>query len=143
MKVLIDTNIIMDEILVREPFYNYSHIVIQMCADEKIQGFLAAHTITNLFYMLRKEIPVKKRREILLGLLEFLFVESIDAKKLIRALSNEKFKDFEDCLQVECATGVKADYIITRDKNDFAESEIPCVTPAEFLNLFDELEEKI
>ena len=142
MKVLIDTNIIMDEILVREPFYNDSHTVIQMCADEKIQGFLAAHTITNLFYMLRKEIPIKKRREILLGLLEFLFVESIDIEKLIRALSNENFKDFEDCLQVECAAEVNADYIITRNKIDFAGSEIPILTPAEFCNLF-EVEEKI
>ena len=87
--------------------------------------------------MLRKEIPIKKRREILLGLLEFLFVESIDTEKLVRALSNEDFKDFEDCLQVECAAAVQADYIITRDKNDFAESEIQCVTPAEFCNFFN------
>ena len=137
MNVLIDTNVIMDEFLEREPFFEESRKVIQMCADGKINGFLAAHTVTNLFYALRKDFTVAKRRDMLLGLFNFFSVVNIDTSKLIRALLNEDFKDFEDRLQVECAAAIDADYIITRDKNDFASSEIPCVTPAEFCELFD------
>ena len=143
MKVLFDTNIIMDEILAREPFCQDSRRVIEFCSENEVEVFLAVHTITNLFYLLRKNLPASDRRTVILNLFKTYSVVSIDTEKLVRALSNEDFKDFEDCLQVECAAAVQADYIITRDKNDFAESEIPCVTPAEFFNLFDELEEKI
>ena len=138
MKILVDTNVIMDQILKREPFYYDSNRVIQMCLDNKIEGYLAAHTITNLFYMLRKTFSNNERREIILDLFNTFNVEAINTSKLIRALINENFKDFEDRLQIECAIAIEADYIITRDKNDFSDSEISCVTPAEFCNIFKE-----
>ena len=137
MKVLIDTNVIMDEILSREPFCVDSRRVIQLCSEEDVQTFLAAHTITNLFYLLRKNLSASERRTVILSLFKTYDVVPIDSQKLTNALHNEKFKDFEDCLQVECAKAVEADYIVTRDKNDFAGSEIQCVTPAEFCNLFE------
>jgi len=142
VKVLIDTNVIIDEILSREPFCIDSRRVIQLCSEEDVETFLAAHTITNLFYLLRKNLSAGERRTVILSLFKTYEIVPIDDKKLTAALHNEDFKDFEDCLQVECAAAVDADYIITRDAKDFAESKIPCVTPAEFCNLF-EMEEKI
>ena len=137
MKVLIDTNVIMDEILSREPFCVDSRRVIQLCSEEDAETFLAAHTITNLFYLLRKNLSVGERRTVILSLFKTYEVVPIDEPKLTAALRNEDFKDFEDCLQVECAKAVEADYIITRDTKDFEKSTVPCVTPAEFCNLFD------
>lgn len=143
MKILLDTNIILDVILMRQPFFEDSYHIMKCCSDKKFEGVLAAHTITNLFYILRKHFSNLEVRNAILKLLTVFKIDVINIEKISRALLNENFADFEDGLQVECATAVKADYIITRDKNDFAESEIPCVTPAEFFNLFDELEEKI
>ena len=82
-----------------------------------------------------KNFNLIKCRELILDFFSVFTVEAIDTSKLIRALLNEDFKDFEDRLQVECAAAIDADYIITRDKNDFSSSEIPCVTPAEFCEL--------
>lgn len=142
MKALLDTNIILDVILKRQPFFEDSYRVMRLCSSKKYEGILAAHTITNAFYILRKHFSSSETRNAILYLLTVFKVNSIDIEKISRALLNEDFKDFEDCLQVECAAAVDADYIITRDAKDFAESKIPCVTPAEFCNLF-EMEEKI
>ena len=142
MKVLLDTNIILDSILYREPFFETSDSIIKLCARKKVQGFLAAHTVTNAYYILCKQMSDSECRRTILNLLTIFKVKSLNIEKISKALLNENFKDFEDCLQVECAEEVEADYIITRDKNDFSESQIPSVTPAEFCKLFEEMERK-
>ena len=139
MKVLIDTNIIMDYLSNREPFFDAADKVIDLCSDDnKIQSYLAAHTITNIFYLLRKHFSIDKRREVILDLFEAFHIVPIDEEKLFNALQNREFKDFEDCLQVECAKSIKVDYIITRDAKDFANSEILFLTPEEFCSKFEE-----
>ena len=135
MRVLVDTNVILDSLLIREPFFEKSDSVVKFCAQKKIDGFIAAHTVTNAFYILSKYMPTNECREALMRLLMFLKVEPIDTAKISRALINKNFKDFEDCLQVECAKSANVDYIITRDKEDFTDSEISCVTPNEFCDM--------
>ena len=71
----------------------------------------------------------------MLCLCNIFHVESIDKVKLTRALMNQDFSDFEDCLQSECAAAFKADYIITRNVSDYAESKIPCLTPKDFCSV--------
>ena len=137
MRVLVDTNVLLDAFMKREPFFEDSDRVVKLCSNKKFYGFLAAHTITNLFYILRKKNSNEKCREIIMDLLTVFKVDSINIEKISKALLDEDFKDFEDCLQVECAKAVDADYIITRDTKDFEKSTVPCVTPAEFCNLFD------
>ena len=136
MKVLIDTNIIMDALTEREPFAEKSKQVIKICSEKNVDGFLAAHTITNLFYLLRHDFSVHERREILISLFDIFSVEQIDEKKLLSALKESNFPDFEDCLQVECAKAVNADYIITRNKKDFSGKEIPSIDPDAFCAMF-------
>lgn len=142
MKVLLDTNVVLDVILKRQHFFDCSYDVFKLCADKKIYGVLAAHTITNAYYISRKHFSDSECRRTILNLLTIFKVESLNIEKISKALLNKNFKDFEDCLQVECAEEVEADYIITRDKNDFSESQIPTVTPAEFCKLFEEMERK-
>ncbi len=129
MRMLIDTNIIMDVLVGRQPFYEQSRYVMQLCGEGVIQGCLAAHTITNLFYILRKYYSNDECREILLSLFDIFHVEQVDSDKLRAALENKAFRDFEDCLQVECGLSGKAEYIVTRDRTDFKMSQLPCLTP--------------
>ena len=139
MKVLIDTNIIMDYLSNRQPFFDMADKIIDLCSnDDRVQSYLAAHTITNIFYLLRKHFSIDKRREVILDLFEAFHIVPIDEEKLFNALQNREFKDFEDCLQVECAKSIKVDYIITRDAKDFANSEILFLTPEEFCSKFEE-----
>ena len=82
MKILIDTNVIMDSLIGREPFFEDSDKILKLCSDHKVEGYIAGHTITNLFYLLRKHYCNSDCRDILLNLIEFLQVECIDIDKI-------------------------------------------------------------
>lgn len=131
--VLIDTNIFIDVLQDRIPFTDNSQAVIGLVTQKKIKGAAAAHSITNLWYILRKTHSDEERRNYLLSLFELFDVVSIDKNRLVAALENSNFKDFEDCLQDECACAINADYIITRNAKDFESSMVKALTPEEFL----------
>ena len=71
-----------------------------------------------------------------MSLCDILSVESINKKRIVSALKQKDFKDFEDCLQSECAISAKVDCIVARNKEDFAESPVPCLTATEFLKKY-------
>lgn len=131
--VLIDTNIFIDVLQDRIPFTDNSQAVIGLVTQKKIKGAVAAHSITNLWYILRKTHSDEERRNYLLSLFELFDVVSIDKNRLVAALEKSDFKDFENCLQDECAYAINADYIITRNAKDFESSMIKALTPEEFL----------
>ena len=137
MLILIDTNVLLDVIARREPYVIFSEKVIDLCRQEIING---GHSVLNAMYVLRKNFTLEERKEIFLSLCEFLYVESVDFGKIIQALKDDDFSDFEDCLQMQCALSLRADYIVTRNVKDFAANEIPAVTPEEFLNILEEQE---
>lgn len=134
-KILIDTNVLLDYLLEREPFFEDAKKVILLCTDGKTNGCIAAHSISNMFFILRKDYSAKERREILLNLCKIFDVEGIDKAKLISGLQNENFSDFEDCLQMECAKSYGADYIVTRNASDYATSEVKAIEPKDYLKL--------
>lgn len=140
MLILIDTNVLLDVIARREPYIIFSEKVIDLCRQEIINGAIAGHSVLNAMYVLRKNFTLEERKEIFLSLCEFLYVESVDFGKIIQALKDDDFSDFEDCLQMQCALSLRADYIVTRNVKDFAASEIPAVTPEEFLKILEEQE---
>ena len=80
-------------------------------------------------------MQAKERREILSNLCSIFDVEGIDKSKLISGLQNEDFSDFEDCLQMECAKAYGAEYIVTRNLNDYKVSEIKAILPRDYLEL--------
>jgi hypothetical protein len=86
-----------------------------------------------MFYIMRKSYSEEERRKMLLDIVEIVPVISIDQKKISKALRNTDFSDFEDCLQSGCALSAAADYIITRNKDDFRQSAVKAVTPADFI----------
>ena len=132
-KILIDTNVLLDYLLEREPFFDDAKEVILSCTDGNVKGCRAAHSISNMFFILRKDYNAKERREVLLNLCKIFDVEGIDKAKLISGLGNDDFSDFEDCLQMECAKSYEADYIVTRNVSDYETSEIKAITPKDYL----------
>lgn len=134
MVVLIDTNVIIDFLLKREPFSELAAEILQKCAGKELVGYLAFHSIPNIWYILRK-VPEDKRREWLKDICSVLFVTGASHEEVLRAIENEKFGDFEDCLQDRCAKSKGAQYIITRNVKDFDGSEIQAVSPQEFLDV--------
>jgi predicted nucleic acid-binding protein len=137
MKVLIDTNILLDALLGREPHFDNADKILKLCATQKIQGYMAAHSIPNMFYILRKDMSETDRRSVLIKLCKILYIESVDSAKIINSLGNTDFHDLEDCIQAECAKSVSAEYIITRNVRDFKSSAIPAITPDDFLKMAD------
>ena len=134
-KILIDTNVLLDYLLEREPFFDDAKKVILSCTEGNIKGCIAAHSISNMFFILRKDYTAKERREILLNLCTIFNIEGIDKAKLLSGLANEDFSDFEDCLQMECAKIYGAEYIVTRNVADYSTSEIKAILPSEYLGL--------
>lgn len=133
MLVLIDANVILDILEKRKPFYEASNEVLSLCATRKINGCIALHSVSNIFYILRKHYSAENRKRLLLGILDFLQVANVDHENVRHALERNDFSDFEDCLQDECAVQNNADYIITRNIDDFSNSNISAVTPSDFL----------
>ena len=86
-----------------------------------------------MFYILRKDYSKKERREALASLCLIFDVEGIDKEKILAGLQNEDFSDFEDCLQMECAKAYRAEYIVTRNTDDFKTSEVKAIHPNEYL----------
>lgn len=132
--VLIDTNVIIDFLLKREPFSESAAEILQKCAAKELVGYLAFHSIPNIWYILRK-VPEGKRRGWLRDICSVLFVTGASHEEVLRAIENEEFGDFEDCLQDRCAKSKGARYIITRNVKDFDGSEIQAVSPQEFLDI--------
>ena len=134
-KILIDTNILLDYLLEREPFFEDAKEVILTCTEGNTKGCIAAHSISNMFFILRREYDSKERREVLKNLCMIFDVEGIDKTKLLLGLENEDFSDFEDCLQMECAKSYGAEYIVTRNVSDYSVSDIKAILPSEYLGL--------
>ena len=133
MKVLIDTNIILDVLCKRPAFYEGSGKIFKLCEVKKISGVISALSIPNIMYILRKELDADKTREILDSLMLIFSVADLKADDLKKA-ADMRFKDYEDAIQSACATRIKANYIVTRNIKDFSESKVTAIKPAELLD---------
>lgn len=131
MKVLIDANILLDYLLGRDE-ENYAEQLIEKCYKEEINGYIAFHSISIVWYILEKN-KVVNRRDMIDNLCDILEVISISNEDIKKAVKWEEFNDFEDCLQEICAESIHADYIITNNVNDFKMSKIKVVTAKELV----------
>lgn len=133
MKVLIDTNIILDVLCKRPAFYEDSAKVFKLCEVKKISGVISSLSIPNIMYILRKELDADKTREILDILMLIFSVADLKADDLKKA-AGMRFKDYEDAIQSASATRIKANYIVTRNIKDFSESKVTAIKPTELLD---------
>ena len=135
MKVLIDTNVILDFLLKREPYYNSSKETLMICThNNDVKGYIAMHSVNDIWYILR-DLKQLERRKCLKLICTALTVGFTNHNEVYNAISNEKFTDFEDCLVDSVAYVNKVDYIITRNVKDYKTSRIKALTPMEFNSL--------
>lgn len=135
MALLIDANVVLDYLLKRQPQYTDAMITAYYCEKYNVKSYIAFHTVSIIWYHLRK-IPKAERRKLLLNVTNLFTVVSAPHEKVVDAIKQENFPDFEDCLQEKCALAVNADFIVTNNTKDFKASTIPAVTPAEMLKIF-------
>ncbi|MEF9875682.1 MAG: PIN domain-containing protein [Gordonibacter sp.] len=138
MDLVLDNNIVLDHIDRREPFYALSRKVCLLGVAEEANTYISVNMLTDIYYLLRKDYGSQVAQDMIENNLSFLQLVGItpeDARKALAA----RWGDFEDCLVARCAEKIKADYIVTRNVNDFAESSVEAVTPEE---LFARLERK-
>ena len=136
MRLMIETNILLDVLVKREPFYEASREVLRLCEEKKVQGFLSASAATDIFYLVRRHLHSTNSAYKCLGyVLDILKVLTVTNEDVINAYT-KKAHDFEDCLLAVCAASNKCDYIITRNKRDFEEFNIETFSPEELLSRF-------
>jgi predicted nucleic acid-binding protein len=132
--VFFDINIILDVLQKRDPFYRSSAHILAAAETGKILGFLAAHTITTLFYLVEKDQSSADARAAITNLLQFLQVSNVDHSTIEQAL-NLDYKDFEDAVQMVSALQCNADYLVTRNPKDYTPPLIPTIDPAALIGL--------
>ena len=135
MVILIDTNVLLDFLTKRIPYYDDARNIIRLCADEQVQGYIAFHSLPNIFYILRKSHSDADKRALLKKLCLVLQVIGASHEKVFDAIECIEFSDFEDCLQDKCAMEISANFIITRNVDDFRYSKIKAITPRNFLDI--------
>lgn len=135
MKVLIDTNIMIDALTNRDGRSGFSATVIDLCAKQVIDGYVALHSISNMYYILRKQYSDAERRTIMKRYNEILKVAEVGNDVVDTAINNTAISDYEDALQYACAETVGADYIVTRNIKDYGKAEIRAISPEELLKL--------
>ena len=133
MKIMCDTNIFLDVLLEREPFVDDSSKILRLCEEHKLDGFVTASCITDIFYLVRKYThSVNLAYKAIGKVLEIVKVCSVTNNDILMAFQ-QKATDFEDCLVATCAISIHCEYIITRNKKDFDAFDIPPLTPLELL----------
>ena len=142
MKVLVDTNVVIDVLLIQQPFYKDSSIIYKLSESKHINGILASVSITNAFYILRKRGKSQEEAYQELDKLTVLFKIAQTTETTITDAMALRWKDFEDAVQFITAKENEVEYIITRNKADFKTSSIPCMTPTEFIALLKEKEDE-
>jgi predicted nucleic acid-binding protein len=131
-KALIDINILLDVLQQREPFYETSARLLASAETGRIQGLIAAHSVTTLFYLIAKDQSPEYARATITSLLQFLSVAMVDQSTIEQAL-NLAYRDFEDAVQMMAAVQSKTDFLITRNPKDYQPALIPVLQPVEFL----------
>ncbi len=137
MKIMCDTNIIIDVLLERKPFVEDSYKVLTLCEEHKIDGFVSASSVTDIYYLVRKYTHNTELAYKAVGkLLEIVKICSVTNQDVLIAFQ-KKARDFEDCLVATCAKSIHCNYIVTRNKKDFEDFNIPLLTPKELLQQFE------
>ena len=139
MKILVDTNVIINYLTEREDKYKESSIqVMEMCADRKIEGYVAFHSLSIIWYSAgRMKQNEEVRREWLDRVCTVLTTSSANHDLVVGAVHNTKFRDFEDNLQECCAVNAGADYIVTVNVKDYENSRVKAVTPEQLVKIMN------
>ena len=131
MRLLIDTNILLDVLQIREPYFVEALRLWGYCEERLIEGYISAVSLTNIAYVMRKELTPDRMQEIFMALAITFRIADLSLSDLEKA-ADMKWRDFEDAVQSATASRINADYIITRNAKDFEGNGVRAVTPEEY-----------
>jgi predicted nucleic acid-binding protein len=132
IRLFIDSDIILDVLSLREPFYQSAAALFSLVENEKLEGFTSAIVFSNVHYVLRKRLSRKSTLENLKYLKNLIQIPPVDERVIELALDSS-FNDFEDAIQYYCAEQNGIHYFITRNKTDYKKAQITILTAQEFL----------
>lgn len=132
MKVLIDTNVILDVLCDRPDFVEASSRVWKLCEVGQIDGYISAMSVPNIVYILRKELTPEKTQQIIQQITMIFQIVDLRSNDL-RSAAEMFSHDYEDAVQMCQASRIGADHIVTRNIRDFRDSKVPALKPSEFL----------
>ena len=135
MRVLVDTNVVLDVLLKREPWVTEAAALWRLCSEGSIAGYISASSFTDIYYVARRQTDRPRARIALRLCLNTFSVCAIDQQTLEAAYALLG-DDFEDDLQIACSLLNGFECIVTRDVNDFATSSVPAVTTSELLRRY-------
>ena len=132
-ELFIDTNVIIDFLIDRRPHSREAAIIFTLIEQKKLKGYVSSLTFSNLYYVLRKVESHNKVITKLDSISRLVTILKVDQQTIKDAIAS-RFTDFEDSIQYNCALDYKKiDVLITRNTKDYKNSEIPVMTPADYL----------
>ena len=135
MKVLVDTNVVLDLLLDRAPHVIGAAQIFSLIERNVLSGCLCATTLTTVHYLATKVVGRKKSLEEIRKLLRLFEVAPVNRAILEAALEAEGFSDFEDAVLHEAARQVDADALVTRNESDFKKAALAVYGPGELINV--------
>lgn len=135
MIVLLDTNVVLDVLLGREEFLKDSLDVMTKAVNNGDRMYITASSITDIYYLMRKQTQNKDRAISDIKKLATLFSFAEVNEECIMRAFDSKLNDFEDAVVDSVAKHIKADYIITRNIKDFKRSKTKAITPIQYLQI--------
>ena len=134
MKVLIDSNIVLDILLNNTAFYTSSMAVFVHVEQKCLIGYISASAVTDIYYISRKRLGKEDSRKAIKKMLIVFQPATVTGDDIFKALDLE-WGDFEDSVQYTVGEGLSVDYIVTRNTKDFSAGSIPAVTPEQFIQI--------
>jgi predicted nucleic acid-binding protein len=141
-RVLFDLNVILDVLIRREPYFVDAARLWSLAESSQIEGFVAAHSFTTLFYLYRRQSDPARAYQAIRKLLQVFDVAGID-RQIIETACDLAWRDFEDAVQATAASRSNCDYLVTRNPEDYAGMPVIVVQPAEFLAVWAGREGKV
>jgi predicted nucleic acid-binding protein len=132
VKILIDTNVILDLALERQPYHVAAERILEASDFERFHLFISASMVTDIYYVLRKQIGKQNAWNYLRDLFVSVDVCQVDKRSVLQALSST-FSDFEDAVQYFAALDSGIEMILTRNPGDFPGSSVPVIDPQVFV----------
>ena len=139
MKLLIDTNIILDALMARNPWAASAQAVLLAVAEEKVEGCITASTMADLYFLLHKHLrDAQKTKDVLLGLIASVNILDVNGADCEKAFSLP-MSDYEDALLAYCGKRHKTDYIVTRNPAHFKGSPVKVIEPDDILKIINKM----
>lgn len=135
MKILVDTNIFLDILLQRKPFFTDSQRVFKLVENQLVEGFIAPITINNIVYIARKSHQQDQIKNFIIAMSDTFEICQMNSDT-VRQATKLHFSDFEDALQASMAAAHNCNFIITSNVRDYQRSPVSAITAMEFLSQF-------